>query len=129
MSAAQAVQSAPSSSPLRVAVIGGLSRSTYLWQRAAEDAGIEIEHHDGRTAGRRAQGLAALVRRADVVVIQTELNSHNGVATARRLAAAHARPHLLIRRLRPDGISELLAEARSLQRAARTSPAQLVAKQ
>lgn len=114
MSAAHAIQQAPSHPRLRVAVIGGLSRSTYLWQRAAEDAGIEIEHHDGRTAGRRAQGLAALVRRADLVVIQTELNSHNGVAAARKLAAAHARPHLLIRRLRPDGIGELLAAAREL---------------
>lgn len=122
MSAAHAIHQAPSH-PLRVAVIGGLSRSTYLWQRAAEDAGIEIEHHDGRTAGRRAQGLAALVRRADLVVIQTELNSHNGVATARKLAAAHDRPHLLIRRLRPDGISELLAAAHALRPGASRSAA------
>ena len=123
MSAAHAIQQAPSHSPLRVAVIGGLSRSTYLWQRAAEDAGIEIEHHDGRTAGRRSQGLAALVRRADLVVIQTELNSHNGVATARKLAAEQGRPHLLIRRLRPDGISELLAAARELRTGAGRSAA------
>jgi hypothetical protein len=105
---------------IRVAVVGGLSRGAEQWSRAADAAGLEVEHHDGRTAGRGSQAIVAAVRRAQVVVIITEPNSHAGVAVARRAAIAAARPHLLIKRLRPQGLSELLADALA---AARDTPA------
>ena len=102
---------------LKVAVIGGLTRATDQWKRAGAALGVELEHHDGQSAGRRAGDIASIVRRADVVLIITDLNSHNGVAQARRGALAHGRPHLLLRRLRPDGLAVAIAEALS-QRAA-----------
>ena len=107
-----------SSSALRVAVIGGLTRATDQWRRAGDAIGVRVEHHDGQSQGRRADNIEAIVRRADVVLVITDLNSHNGVAHARRSAIAHARPHLLVRRLRPDGLAAAIAEALATARPA-----------
>lgn len=95
---------------LRVAVVGGMTRATELWSRAGDALGVELEHHDGQTRGRGADEIAAAVRRAHVVVIITEPNSHGGVAVARRAAVLAARPHLLVKRLRPGGLGELLSQ-------------------
>jgi hypothetical protein len=107
-----------SSAPLRVAVIGGLTRATDQWRRAGEAIGVRVEHHDGQSQGRRAGDIESIVRRADVVLVITDLNSHNGVAHARKAALAHARPHLLLKRLRPDGLAAAIAEAQATSRAA-----------
>ncbi|MGN6106764.1 MAG: DUF2325 domain-containing protein [Kofleriaceae bacterium] len=95
----------------KVAVIGGLSRATHQWCRTGDQIGVDLEHHDGRIAGRGAAEIAAIVRRAEVVVIITDLNSHGGVGVARRAALASERPHVLVKRLRPDGLAAVLAEA------------------
>ena len=102
---------------LRVAVVGGLTRATTHWSRAGEALGIELEHHAGRARGRGAHGIAAAVRRADIVVIITDPNSHGGVEVARRAAVAAARPHLLVKHLRPGGLGSVLADALALTRA------------
>jgi hypothetical protein len=107
--------------PLRVAVIGGLTRATDQWRRAGAAIGVHLEHHDGQSAGRRAADIAAIVRRADVVIIITDLNSHNGVALARRAALAHGRAHLLVRRLRPDGVAQAISDALATARAAQAA--------
>ena len=96
---------------LRVAVVGGLSRAQNLWTRAAEVLGIQVEHHPGQTKGRGSAEITAAVRRADVVVIITDPNSHNGVAVARRAAIAAARPHVLVKHLRPGGLAAVLASS------------------
>lgn len=96
---------------IRIAVVGGLSRAGAQWSRAAEDIGVELEHHDGRTRGRGTHDIVAAVRRADVVVIITDPNSHGGVAVARRAAVLADRPHLLIKRLRPSGLRAVIEEA------------------
>ena len=57
--------------------------------------------------------VAAAVRRADIVVIITDPNSHGGVGVARRAAISAARPHLLVKRLRR------LRASRQRQRSAR----------
>jgi len=101
---------------LRVAVVGGMTRATELWSRAGDALGVDLEHHDGRTRGRGADEITAAVRRAHVVVIITEPNSHNGVAIARRAAIAAARPHLLIKRLRPGDLGALLSQQLARQR-------------
>jgi hypothetical protein len=98
---------------VRVAVVGGLSRAGNLWSRAGEAIGVELEHHDGRTRGRGSHEIVAAVRRADVVVIITDPNSHGGVGVARRAAISAARPHVLVKHLRPDGLGEAVAAARA----------------
>ena len=96
---------------IKVAVVGGLSRAGELWSRAGHSLGVELEHHDGRIRGRGAHEIAAAVRRADVVVIITDPNSHGGVGVARRAAIAAARPHVLVKHLRPAGLAAVLADA------------------
>ncbi|HVK78205.1 MAG TPA: DUF2325 domain-containing protein [Kofleriaceae bacterium] len=101
---------------MRVAIVGGLSRAHGQWERAGDALGVELEHHAGQTQGRHSDELAAVVRRADVVVIITNPNSHNGVAVARRTAQRWSRPHLLIKHLRPDGLGPVLADALAMGR-------------
>jgi hypothetical protein len=98
---------------VRVAVVGGLSRAGELWSRAGKALGVELEHHDGRTRGRGTHDIVAAVRRADVVVIITDPNSHGGVTVARRAAVLAARPHVLIKHLRPDGLATAIAQAQA----------------
>jgi hypothetical protein len=98
---------------IRVAVVGGLSRAGELWSRAGKAMGVELDHHDGRTRGRGSHDIEAAVRRADVVVIITDPNSHGGVSVARRAAISAARPHVLVKHLRPDGLGEAVAAARA----------------
>ena len=98
-------------SRLKVAVIGGLTRATDQWERTGDELGVDLEHHDGRADGRRATAIASAVRRADVVIIITAANSHNGVAIARKTAQSLGRHHLLVNRMRPDGLAAVLADA------------------
>jgi hypothetical protein len=103
---------------IRVAVVGGLSRAGGQWSRAGAAIGVDLEHHDGQTRGGRSRGIIAAVRRADVVVIITDPNSHAGVAVARRAALLASRPHVLVKHLRPDGLGAVLGEALSAARQA-----------
>ena len=102
--------------PLRIAVIGGLTRSGRDWERAGEAIGAIVEHHDGNVAGVRAATLAAIVRRADIVVAILVPNSHSGVAIARRTAASHQRMFLLVKHLRPSGLADVVRTARAVDR-------------
>jgi hypothetical protein len=49
---------------IRVAVVGGLSRTGEQWSRAGQAIGVEVEQHDGRTHGRGSHDIVAAVRRA-----------------------------------------------------------------
>jgi ABC-type sugar transport system substrate-binding protein len=104
-----------------VAVIGGLTRATHEWERAGKELGIIVEHHDGNTPGGRAASLAAIVRRADVVVAITVPNSHNAMSIAKRAAAAHGRVFLVVRRLSPGALGALVADALATSRPQRPS--------
>lgn len=106
------------STPLRIAIIGGLTRATHEWERAGETFGVIVEHHDGRTQGHRAETLAAIVRRADIVVTITIPNSHNAVSIARRTATMHGRAYVQVKRLRPNGLGAIVADALALARTA-----------
>ena len=70
--------------------------------------GCEIEHHTGHMTGRGADGLASIIHRADMVVILTDVNSHNAVLAARRLATARGCPHYLMRRCSPRNLVALI---------------------
>lgn len=100
----------------RVAVIGGLTRATRDWERAGDELGVIVEHHDGNAHGARAATLGAVVRRADVVVTIMMPNSHNAVSIARQAAHAYGRVCLLVKRLRPDGLAIVVAEGLALAR-------------
>jgi hypothetical protein len=107
---------------IRVAVVGGLSRAGWQWSQAGQAIGVDVEHHDGRTRGRGSHDIVAAVRRADVVVIITDPNSHGGVAVARRAAILATRPHLLVKHLRPGDLRALLGDALGAAHAEAATP-------
>lgn len=81
---------------LRVGIIVGVDRAAGNLERAATAFGCDLELHTGQTAGRGAPSLAAMIARVDLVVILTDVNSHNAVVAARKLASAHGRRAVLM---------------------------------
>ena len=94
---------------LRVGIVGGVERTAVQLERAAESLGCSLEYHGGHTKGRGASALDALIRRVDVVVILTDVNSHNAVTQARRAALSAKRPHVLLRRMSPGRLGALVS--------------------
>jgi hypothetical protein len=84
---------------MRLAVIGGLDRSGPALERAARRSGHEFEFHSGQTAGRGSDEIRAIVARAEVVFVLTDVNSHNAVLLARREGQRLGRQVVLVRRL------------------------------
>lgn len=105
---------------LRVGLVGGVERSEVQLMQVAAAAGYELELHSGHMVGRRAQSLAAMINRVDVVVILTDVNSHNAVLAARRLAVSRGCRLILQRRCSPARLGELLhsLEAETMRAAA-----------
>jgi Uncharacterized protein conserved in bacteria (DUF2325) len=91
---------------MRIGIIGGAERVEVQYQRAAQSAGHELEFHPGHMSSRGAASLERLVRRCDVIVIVTEVNSHAAVQRARGLARSQGRTPVLCRRF---GVQALLA--------------------
>lgn len=91
---------------MRIGIVGGLDRSELSYERLARDHGHEVEVHDGDMRGTAVAALAGLVDRPDLVVIVTDINSHNAVRQTRKLLRTHPRRSLLVRRL---GLSRFLA--------------------
>lgn len=95
---------------MRVGIVGGLDRNEGSYERLAEALGHEVEHHTGVMRGTAGAELESLVRRADLVVILTDVNSHNAVKMTRKLLSVHPRPSVLLRRLGPSRFTALLRE-------------------
>jgi hypothetical protein len=104
---------------MRIGVVGGLERTIKQYQRLADEGGHRIEFHDGHVGGHGAAELEALIERADVVVVVTDVNSHGAVRLARRRSHLHGGHLLLLRRCGLRQFRELL---QGLHRAA-VSPA------
>ncbi len=108
----------PTSSPahphshrrLRIGLIGGLHRSEGQFVRTAAAAGYDLEFHAGDMIGRRAQGLESMIPRVDLLFIVTDVNSHNAVMVARRLANENGIRYVLLRRCNPTRLIELVHE-------------------
>jgi hypothetical protein len=85
---------------MRIGIIGGLDRNARDLEAVAEAGGHRVETHTGVVGGSAsASGLRALVARADVVFVLTDVNSHNAVRIARRTARLHGTPLRIMRRL------------------------------
>lgn len=79
----------------RVAFVGGMDRNERALLEAGRELGVEVEVHVGDVRGRGAEALAGVVRRADLVVVVTGVNSHGGAQTAKRLARAAGVPLII----------------------------------
>ena len=97
---------------MRIGIVGGLDRGARELEGIALARGHELEVHNGVIAGAAsAAGLRALVARSDLVIVVTEVNSHNGVKMARRQARISRRPVRIVRRI---GVSQFEALVRTL---------------
>lgn len=93
---------------MRVGIVGGLDRSEVSLERLALMHGHGFEHHTGSMRGQAAAELERLIKRCDLVVIITDVNSHSAVRLARKLLRAHPRPALLVRRMGARRFVQLL---------------------
>lgn len=96
---------------MRIGIVGGLDRKARDLEGMAVARGHRLELHTGVLAGQASPaGLRALVSRSDLVVILTDINSHNAVRLARRQAKLHNRPCRLMRRLGASQFAALLQD-------------------
>jgi 4-hydroxy-3-methylbut-2-enyl diphosphate reductase IspH len=94
---------------MRIGLIGGLDRNVAALQAMGEASGHEVRFHTGVMAGpASAAALRALVARCDLVVVVTDINSHNAVRTARREARQLARPLKIVRKMGHTQFAALL---------------------
>lgn len=93
---------------MRIGIIGGAERSEPQFKRLASQAGHKVEFHRGHMSSCGSSALDALVRRCDLVVITTDVNSHGAVRGAREFARAKGNPPLILRRLGLSRFGELL---------------------
>ncbi|MES1209015.1 MAG: DUF2325 domain-containing protein [Pseudomonadota bacterium] len=92
---------------MRIGIVGGIDRTANLLQGIAAARGHELELHTGVISGSAsAASLRAVVARSQLVVVVTDVNSHNAVKTARREARLRNRPLRIVRRI---GASQLVA--------------------
>ena len=93
---------------MRIGVVGGVERLESQLRTVADAAGHQLEFHGGHMSGQGGGKLRSLVERVDLLVIQTDVNSHGAVIRARALARKAHRPVRLVRRLGPSGLRALL---------------------
>jgi hypothetical protein len=94
---------------MRIGVVGGLDRNATALRTLALSHGHELELHTGVIASSGASsGLKNLVQRAELVLVLTDVNSHNAVRTARLEAQRWHRPLRIMRRLGPSQLKALL---------------------
>lgn len=95
---------------MHIGLIGGLDRNAPHYLALAESQGHTVECHPGILAGRGGETLSAIVERADVIVVVTDVNSHAGVFRARRLSKNRGRRCVLVRRMGASKFRALLGE-------------------
>jgi hypothetical protein len=85
---------------MRIGIIGGLDRNARELEAVAAAGGHRVETHTGVVGGSASSAtLRAVVARADLVFVLTDVNSHNAVHIARRTARLHGIPLRIVRRL------------------------------
>lgn len=108
-----------------IGIVGGMDRQAARLVDIGRSAGCEVECHTGHVnGGANVGGLRTLIERSDVVVIVTDLNSHNAVRLARRLASRAHRPAKLVRRM---GASQFAALVETWRRDGIEAPRQKLA--
>lgn len=95
---------------MHIGLIGGIERGTHHYEALAALRGHTVEVHSGHLAGRGVESLHSLVDRADLIVVITDVNSHGGMWSARRMARARGRRCVLVRRMGPSRFRALLGE-------------------
>jgi hypothetical protein len=87
-----------------------VERSEPAYRDVAARAGHTLEFHSGHTGGRGSPALVGLARAADLLIVVTDVNSHNAVQLARREARKFGVRVALFRRLSPARFGAFVAE-------------------
>jgi hypothetical protein len=93
---------------MRIGIVGGVERSEYDYRDLADKAGHELDFHSGHLAGRGSDSLTDLVRRVQLLIVVTDVNSHGAVQLARKQARKYGVTLLLQRRCSPARFATLL---------------------
>jgi hypothetical protein len=94
---------------MRIGIVGGLNRVAHELEEVARAGGHELSTHTGVVAGKASStSLRALVVWSDLVLVLTDVNSHNAVRMARQVARLHHRPLRILRRLGPKHLAAYL---------------------
>jgi Uncharacterized protein conserved in bacteria (DUF2325) len=93
---------------MRIGIIGGAECVESEYRRFVRGTAHELEFHSGHMGSGGARSLQTLMKRCDLVVIVTDVNSHAAVAKARRLARATGRAPVFARRFGVRGLSALI---------------------
>ncbi len=94
---------------MRIGIIGGVERTEAAQVQLAARYGHELVFHGGHMNGRGSPALENLIHRCDVVVIVTDVNSHNAVHAARRALKQRGMSPIIVRRLGMTRLEELLS--------------------
>lgn len=94
---------------MRIGIVGGVERSESAFRDIAERGGHQLFFHSGHLGGRGADVLWTLCLNADLLIVQTDVNSHGAVQLARRAARRGAIPVLLHRRCSPNRFAAIVA--------------------
>jgi hypothetical protein len=95
---------------MHIGLIGGIDRSAHHYNETARAGGHTVECHTGHLNGRGSESLISLIDRSDLVVVITDVNSHAGMWSARKLAKSRGRRCVLVRRMGITRFRELLGE-------------------
>ncbi|MBE7482649.1 MAG: DUF2325 domain-containing protein [Polyangiaceae bacterium] len=103
---------------MRIGWIGGLSRDSRRLCVIAERAGHALDTHSGVVHGRGVEEIQAIVSRADLIVLVTDLNSHGGAAVTKRFCRLYGRELLVLKRCGAARFREVVSQLGSPRRAA-----------
>ena len=95
---------------MHIGLVGGIDRNAHHYVEMAKAGGHSVECHTGHLAGRGVDTLTAMIDRSDLIVVITDVNSHGGMWSARRISRARGRRCVLVRRLGASRFRELLGE-------------------
>jgi hypothetical protein len=93
---------------MNIALVGGVERNEAELTKIARRAGHTLEYHGGHIGGRGADGLRAVIERADLVVLQTVVNSHGSMYLAKKTARHLGKDFVVVRSLGPAKLQALL---------------------
>ena len=93
---------------MNIALIGGVERNERALAKIAHEHGHALEFHGGHTQGRGIDTLRTAVGRADLVLVTTDVNSHNAVQVARKQARERGIECVVMRSCNPTRFRELL---------------------
>lgn len=92
----------------RLGVVGGVERSFRHLLARSLSRNIRVEFHAGHMRGSGERELNTLVQRSDLIVLVTDVNSHNAVHRTRELTRHYQRPCFIVRRLGTQMFSQIL---------------------